>query len=116
MSDVKLVLVTVGILLEAPADETARDDRMSVVGDRMQELMRAFTATQPDCTATGVTNYHYPGEESENAYRCAKCGVWASDFKKSDCLDSIGLGSVVGGEFLCTQCYSHKPAFPSDRD
>lgn len=109
MTQPKLVLVTVAVLLKAPVDETAMDERMSAVGDAMQDSVRAFAAAQPDCAATGVTTYHYPGEDYENAFRCAKCGVWASDFKKPDELDGIGSGSVVDGRFLCTQCYNHKP-------
>lgn len=110
MSNSKLVLVTVAVMLEVPVDDAAMDEQMNAVGDAMQELVRNFVDMQTDCAATGVTTFHYPGEDYENAFRCAKCGVWASDYKKPNELDGIGMGSVVNGQFLCTHCYSHKPA------
>ena len=110
MSDVKLVLVTVAVLLEAPKNEESRDQRAFAVGDALQEMMTAFASTQTDCNATGVTTFHYPGEEFENAYRCAKCGAWASDFKKPDEVDGIRNGTIVDGQFLCTHCHNHKAA------
>lgn len=109
MGNSRLVLVGVAVLVEVPDDDNLMYDRMETVGRALQKLARQVAAEQPGCSATDVTSYHYPGDEFENGTRCARCGAWASDFKKPNCIDGIRLGSIVDDQFFCTQCYNHKP-------
>lgn len=104
MSEPRLVLVGVAVLLEAPQDEDAMYDRMSVVSEALRAAARQVAASQPDCKPMNVISYHYLGEEHENAARCSYCGVWASGNDKPDGIDGIALGFTVGGRFMCDQC------------
>lgn len=109
MSDSRLVIVTAAIMLETSIDDDVMDLRLDSISADFQVAVRRFADQQPDCRSTDTISFHYL-DEHENATRCAACGRWASDFNKPNGIDGIGLGASVNGRFLCTQCYSHKPA------
>jgi hypothetical protein len=106
MEEPKLVLIGIAVLLEAPQDEKAMLNRMSMVGDLIENAVRQVTASQPDCKPMNVISYHYLGEDWENAKRCSDCGIWASDYTKPNQIDGIALGCLIKGRFFCTQCRS----------
>jgi hypothetical protein len=104
MSEPRLVLVGVAVLLEAPQDEDAMHDRMSVVSEALRAAARQVAASRPDCKSMDMISYHYLGENDENAARCSYCGRWASDWDKPNPIDGLAVGFVLDGLFLCDQC------------
>jgi hypothetical protein len=110
MPDTQPVLITTAVIWQAPLDDDAMSSRLDLVSNALQAAFHRVIEQIPNCTSTGVISFHYLGNAVENALRCAVCGVWASDFKKPNAIDGIGLGSMLDDRFLCTQCYNHKPA------
>jgi hypothetical protein len=100
------VLINLGVVLHAPADDDAFSERLMAVGERLREAVRAAAAAEPDCEATGACSYHYLiGPDIEiNAARCLACGAWTTDHYKPDRVAGLISGSALRGVFLCEPC------------
>ena len=105
MTDTRLVLVTVSVLVHAPAEAGALEEITHRVSDRLQRAVQGVVSSDPSLEATQVTSFHYPGDEGENARRCSLCGRWATDINRPQTIDGLSDGYEVAGVFRCDQCH-----------
>jgi hypothetical protein len=103
----RTVLVTVAVLVDAPADPDGLSDRLLAVSQELWRAAEQVCAADPGCTPVGGSSYHYLDDGTENARPCDRCGRWATDVDKPDRLDVVESGSVIGDRFLCEQCRVH---------
>lgn len=101
------VLVTVSVVVDAPADEDQCYERLMAVSQRLWQAAEGVCTAEPDCTSLGVSSYHYLENGSENARRCDRCRRWSTDVELPDQLDPLRAGSVIGDRFLCESCRVH---------
>ena len=100
----RLVLVSIAVIVEAPIDDEAQFWRLQAIAHKLRQATEQICATESGCTPTGVSSFHYLGDESENALRCTRCTRWATNVDQSDWIDGIECGSFIDGRFLCEQC------------
>lgn len=105
MTDTRLVLVTVSVLVRAPVEFDALQQALDHVSDSLQQAVQGVVSSDRTLETTGVTSFHYPGDEDENARRCSLCGRWATDIKQPQWLDGLSNGYEVAGVFRCDQCH-----------
>jgi len=102
------VLVTVSVIVAAPADDEERSNRLLAVSQKLWRAAEQVCAAEPDCTPLGGSSFHHLDDGSENARRCERCDRWATDVDQP-VWRAIPLepGCVIGDRFLCEQCRVH---------
>ena len=99
MNPAKQILLSVGVLVDADAEQDALD----AIGKVLQAAA-ATAASATGCESSGVLCWDYLGTESANAVRCSVCEGWASAVDQPNQVGCIGLGHWIGGDFFRTQC------------
>jgi hypothetical protein len=108
------VLINTAVIVELPEgeDEDTHHERLDTIRAALVKAVEEVAATQTACRPTRCCGHHYLGDEGENAFRCSRCGIWATDFDRPDRIGGIPEGCVKNGVFVCWSC--HEALYPEE--